>query len=266
MPLYSATCPLPVNRIKNRLFDPDARAFFATAGVTDRVARGQINAFVVGVKVLGLFSNMVCWPLRSSQNAGTGTTAYSLGGLGTYNGTLTNGPTWQTDGVLFNRTLATHISATRPIGTLASSAYSIFSVHVNFVEDSQYRALWIGRDASNDRMFFRTTGDAFAASNSGVVAPSPVDGTHSTVLVGQAGDTPKFVLSYKDGVVATTGSNNATGTNTIYFIGGDGVLNTRSFGFPIAFNGAFNLALSAAQILQIHTLYKTTLGQGLGLP
>jgi hypothetical protein len=247
-------------------YDTDASTYFTTAGVINTAGRQQISRFVTGVKDLGLWSSMVCWPLRSTQNAGTGTTAYSLGGFGTYNGTLVNGPTWQTDGVLFNRTLATHISASRPIGTAASSAYSIFSVHVNFVEDAQYRALWIGRDASNDRMFFRTTGDAFSASNFGVTAPSPVDGTHSTVLVAQAGDTPKSALSYKDGVVATTGSGNATGTNTIYLIGGDGTLSTRSFGFPIAFNGAFNLALSAAQILQIHTLYKTTLGQGLDLP
>ena len=266
MPLYSATLPLPINAKAKRLIDDDTILYIARAGVTNHEAINSLNSFVRGIKDLGLFSNMVCWPLRSAQNAGTGTTAYSLGGLGTFDGTLTNGPTWEADGVLFNRTLATYISATRPIGTLASSAYSIFSVHINFVEDSQYRALWIGRDASNDRMFFRTTGDAFAASKSGVTAPSPVDGTHSTVLVGQAGDTPKSVLSYKDGVVATTGSGNATGTNTIYFIGGDGVLNTRSFGFPIAFNGAFNLALSAAQILQIHTLYKNTLGAGLGLP
>jgi hypothetical protein len=115
-------------------------------------------------------------------------------------------------------------------------------------------------------MFFRTTGDSFSASNVGPSAPSDVDGNHSTVLVSEAGDTPKNALAYKDGAISGTSSGNATGTNTIYFIGGDGTLNTRSFGFPIAFNGAFNLALSAAQILQIHTLYKTTLGTGLGLP
>jgi hypothetical protein len=82
-------------------FDSDAAAFFATAGVTDATAKSQINDFVKGVKSLGLYNNMVCWPLRSSQNAGTGTTAYSLGGLGTYNGTLTNGPTWGVDGITF---------------------------------------------------------------------------------------------------------------------------------------------------------------------
>jgi hypothetical protein len=68
-----------------RGYDADATAFAAASGATDVAA---LSAFVKGVKELGLWSNMVCWPLRSSQNAGTGTTAYSLGGLGTYNGSL----------------------------------------------------------------------------------------------------------------------------------------------------------------------------------
>jgi hypothetical protein len=77
-------------------FDPDARAFVQTSGATDRAA---INHFVKGIRALGLWDDMVCWPLRSAQNAGTGSTAYSLGGLGTYNGTLVNGPTWGADGL-----------------------------------------------------------------------------------------------------------------------------------------------------------------------
>jgi len=80
-------------------YDADAAAYFERAGVTDATAKGQINAFVKGVKDLGLYNSMVSWPLRSAQNAGTGTTAYSLGGLGIFNGTLTNGPTWGADGI-----------------------------------------------------------------------------------------------------------------------------------------------------------------------
>jgi hypothetical protein len=69
-----------------RGYDADATAFAAASGATDVAA---LSAFVKGVKELGLWSNMVCWPLRSSQNAGTGgvdgvTTAYSLGGLGDF--------------------------------------------------------------------------------------------------------------------------------------------------------------------------------------
>jgi hypothetical protein len=82
-------------------FDSDAAAFFATAGVTDATAKTQINSFVKGIKDLGLYNNMVCWPLRSSQNAGTGTTAYSFRG-GTWGltmGRLVNSPSWGVDGI-----------------------------------------------------------------------------------------------------------------------------------------------------------------------
>lgn len=65
----------------------------------------QINKFVIGIKKLGLWDTMVCWPMRSIHNAGTGTTVYSLGGLGIYNGTMVNSPMWQPDGegILFTQ-------------------------------------------------------------------------------------------------------------------------------------------------------------------
>ena len=86
--------------IRNPL-DRDAREYMSRAGVADAAARTQINEFVRGMRSLGLWDKCVCWPLRSAQNAGTGTTAHSLGGMGAFPGTLTNGPTWETDGVQF---------------------------------------------------------------------------------------------------------------------------------------------------------------------
>jgi len=93
---------LRANISASSLYDGDAAAYFTRAGITDANAKVQINAFVKGVKDLGLWSSMACWTLRSAQNAGTGTTAYSLGGLGTYNGTISNSPTWGVDGITFN--------------------------------------------------------------------------------------------------------------------------------------------------------------------
>lgn len=60
--------------------------------------------FVEGIHDLGLWDSMVCWPLRSSQNAGVGNTAFSLGGLGTFDGTLINNPSWSTTGMVTNGT------------------------------------------------------------------------------------------------------------------------------------------------------------------
>jgi hypothetical protein len=83
-------------------YDFDASAYFDSTGITDAVTRAKINNFVVGVKNLGLWSSFICWPLKSSQNKGSGTTAYSLGGFGPYNGSFVSSPTWGVDGVTFN--------------------------------------------------------------------------------------------------------------------------------------------------------------------
>ena len=61
MPLFSAVGPLPVNRIKNRLFDPDARDYIlrVEAADGDRLessVRSAINDFVLGCKADGTWS------------------------------------------------------------------------------------------------------------------------------------------------------------------------------------------------------------------
>ena len=64
MPLYSATCPLPVNRIKNRLFDADARDYILRVEAADgerleSQVRGAINDFVLGCKADGIWTSLV---------------------------------------------------------------------------------------------------------------------------------------------------------------------------------------------------------------
>lgn len=64
MPLYSAVCPLPVNRIKNRLFDADARDYILRVEAADgqrleSQVRGAINAFVLGCKADGIWTSLV---------------------------------------------------------------------------------------------------------------------------------------------------------------------------------------------------------------
>ena len=87
----------------------DVQGYLNTCNITAATPRKQIRDFSAGVNDLGLWNSMVCWPLRSSQNYGSGTTAFSLGGLGTFNGTLTNGPSWGADGVLFAASNASYM-------------------------------------------------------------------------------------------------------------------------------------------------------------
>jgi hypothetical protein len=127
--------------------DSDVLAFIAASGATDIEG---LDAFVKGVKNLGLWESMVAWPLRSSQNAGTGTTAYSLGGLGTFNGTLVGGPAWTADGITFGG--STQYIEYSPQFTVdfTKGGYSIHAV---------WSALGVAVDASNTFVLFGSTGD-----------------------------------------------------------------------------------------------------------
>lgn len=64
MPLFSAVEPLPVNRIRNRLFDPDARDYILRVEAADgerleSQVRGAINDFVLGCKADGIWTSLV---------------------------------------------------------------------------------------------------------------------------------------------------------------------------------------------------------------
>lgn len=103
--------------------DADGDAYLTRANVTDLIGRSEVLWFIRGMKSLGLYSNMVAWPMRSYQNAGTGSTAFCLGGYGRYDGTLTNGPTWGRNGILFGAGNNQRVTTTWKVGALDS--YSI---------------------------------------------------------------------------------------------------------------------------------------------
>ena len=247
-------------------YDADASAYFTTAGVTNTAGRQQISRFVTGVKDLGLWSSMVCWPLRSTQNAGTGTTAYSLGGLGTFNGTLTNMvPTWGADGITFDGT-------NDYILTALTSGFSAVS------------AFGISRKDSTSQLMYEIAKEDESANREWVIC-AELSGlmqarlfNPSLMQMGGGTATTDFRLSCLRGssTVAKFRRNNAADT-----IGTAGTLTQGSA--PVTFgaksNGGdrhfkgimasaiiFNTALSDGDTSSIYTLYKTTLGQGLGLP
>jgi len=248
-------------------FDPDALRYFTTAGVTDATGKSQINTFVRGIKSLGLYNNMVAWPLRSTQNAGTGVTAYSLGGLGVFNGTLINGPTWQAGGIVFNGTTQYIDTAF----TTALSEYSVFST--TEVTASGSRRWEFAKDNVVARQFGlyqeSTPADVkFYQSNSAGV----------TVTTGDA-----FTSSYKTQCLrGGTGinkfrrnngsdTNGPTGTVTVatvlFRMGALGTAVASNFFLgKMAGTIIFNTALTDAQTSAVYALYQSSLGAGLGLP
>ena len=82
--------------------DADADRYFQRASVNNVLGRFEVCLFVRGMKTLGLWQNMVSWPMRSYQNIGTGSTVYSLGGLGTFDGTLFNSAAWSNQSIVGN--------------------------------------------------------------------------------------------------------------------------------------------------------------------
>ena len=244
-------------------YDADAVAYFDRAGVTDNTAKVQINGFVMGMKDLSLYNSMVCWPLRSSQNSGTGTTAYSLGGLGIYDGTLGDSPAWGTNGITFNGT-SQYITTTYspPAGSLAF--ISVF----NSSTESALRCL--GGNLSNiNTRGFRLRDDA-ALFGDGSLQSSVRDffTLGSFVMASALYNRPSDAYTFKNESEGTIPFGNAAlaGTNNLaLFVANDG-----GFAQHFSGQGAFSMiiptAVTPSQYLSIYSLYKTTMGTGLGLP
>jgi hypothetical protein len=230
-------------------FDADAAAYFVTAGVTDATAKSQINAFVVGVKGLGLYNSMVCWPLRSTQNAGTGTTVYSLGGLGTFNGTLVNSPTRGVDGINL-------VGSPTPSITTAAFANQPDSIFTVQKFESLILTNQIVYDGTTRQHLFKNFStlsiDGFAGSVVGTGSVTPYNDVFSSHQL-------KF-----NGANGSSSVNGAAETTRNF-----GTNNLTAFRMGGSTNGvvlSFAMIINANTSENFYTLYKTTLGTGLGLP
>jgi hypothetical protein len=251
-----------------RGYDADATAFAAASGATDVAA---LSAFVKGVKELGLWSNMVCWPLRSSQNAGTGTTAYSLGGLGTYNGTLVNGPTWEDDGIDFVAASNTHV--TTPLTVGPTPKFTLWGVGSSSAATGAVVAAWgtttatsfaIVRKIAAQRYAYLTRSSA--ATNNLAGSNASVSGFASIGLGTQGANTLGTLNGVLDATIASLPDESGTQAVSI------GIQTPATNAVP--YNGTISFALAyvagdgltTAQQLSLHNVYKSTLGQGLSLP
>jgi hypothetical protein len=255
-----------------RGYDADATAFAAASGATDVAA---LSAFVKGVKELGLWSNMVCWPLRSSQNAGTGTTAYSLGGLGTFNGTLVGGPTWGVNALDFTvNSSRMDTAVTLPIAPVALMV-------VRQAQQAQ----------SNNSGVFLTagvnvSGRQFAFSNSASTTTQNYQAWHSAwanpalntglnITGSTRTDREYNAWRILSSSTARFSRNSTQSGSNVTVTGWDtsSPAFTKFGYYPLAgaddtlsFMAHFTAAIDNTTDAAFYTLYKQTLGQGLSLP
>ena len=209
----------------------------------------QLNQFVISIKKMNLWHNIVCWPLRANQNAGAGTTAYSLGGFGTYNGTLVNSPTWEINGINMVKSPTPSITTS----AFANQPDSIFTVQ-RF--DSSITTVQIVYDGTQRQHLYKnsniTTINGFAGNNPIVASTSAYNDAFSSFQLKFNGANGKESINGGTESTINFGANNLTA----FRMGGaqQGVI----LSFAMIINKDINISL--------HSLYKSTLGQDLGLP
>jgi hypothetical protein len=255
-------------------YDADAAAYFNRATVTDATAKQQINAFIVGVKSLGLWNSMVCWPLRSAQNKGSGTTVYSLGGYGTYDGTST-GTTWSADGAVFPNNSSYNFVNTG-FNQSFNSSNSCFAVGALTSTSSQFRR-YIGHATQSASVLSTQMMSANSTSMYSINTWSESVG--SDVVISRDLSTYNWLgisFDYSTGTNNVNGQVNSTfgtisrassnpGTRAFHIGGGQTVQDT--FTGTMSFAAYFPASVvSQTNKSSLYSLYKTTLGTGLGLP
>lgn len=251
--------------------DPDAAAFIASSGATDA---WNIQKFVQGVKDLGLWDDMACWPLRSAQNAGNGNTVYSLGGLGTFNGTRVNEPTWGADGIDFVAASITHITTPLDVQNLRKFTAMVAANQTSQVgaADSMMSA-WNASTSQNYFILRKTATNVFNALTRSASA------TRQTSIAGGVVTTGAWLMhGWGTQGAAMVPTINATAGTSVAFLPDETGSSTVSIGIlappnNAPFNGKIAWAffykdneMTTAQQLSVYNLYKQTLGTGLGLP
>jgi hypothetical protein len=269
--------PLYRRQIIKPTADLDAVAYIGKVGITDVVAQNAINDFVLGIKNLGLWSSMVCWPLRSTQNSESGTTIYSLGGLGTFNGTLVNSPTRASDFMVFSD-VSKYMEITGLTG-LTSTMFLMTVVKLGLVVNGN-----LGLDINSDAL---SGGQPTNYMQTYTSLPNTVIGSGlrttsgggfsiwSNLATGVAEDDLGILFIGHNGTQQLFRWNNTTQSRTIATTVGIGTrarLNIRSdngsqgglsdYAFTMMCNGS----VSDANFQSLRSLYKNTLGAGLGLP
>jgi len=245
----------------------------------------SVSDFVKGLKLLNLWGNVIFWPLRANQNAGSGNIVYSLGGLtggSRLDGTLISNPIWHTHGIILNdpnqyislsgaSINADAFTSLSILSTIASNNnshlfglfqylpsnptrgvnYSIFGPTGNVVIN--FAGLTGGtRQKGNQNVTNVGIGFYYAAAGLSDLS-NPVNSTGFTQL-----NSTRNTTSSGSGVLPYTFSS-----DLYWLFGFQGSIRNEIASFQIWFSGKL---LTQSEILQLQNLYKSTLGKGLNLP
>jgi hypothetical protein len=223
--------------------------------------RQLIIDFAQGIDRLGLWNSMVCWPLRASQNAGSGTTAFSLGGLGQFNGTLVNAPTWGSDGMLFAKNATNWMSF--PERTLSYPfCYSAAVINGAIADASPvlYKSAPLGLAISLNRLELVMAINSVAITLNTTYAPWNTPNQAVLMNSRVTGNTSMFVSANGGSETAQTPTSQRYDLAPVDRLSGARGLETTRIAFALLTSGA------SVPNAALYALYRQTLGLGLNLP
>lgn len=228
--------------------DIDADLFLNRANINNLKGCCEIPLLVRGFKKLNLWNDMISWPLRNYLNTGTGSTVYSLGGIGTFNGTLINSPNWETNGINFgsvSQYFLTNFNANQPL-----TIFSINMIDNNSVVSRLY-------DSISDHLLYMP-------ANSTTLQASPNLQTVGTIILGNY-FSAQIEYNGTSGTVSLNGANKTTrntGTNNLTGTG----LRIGSFSATqIGRRHSFVAIIRKGNINLLHNFCKNIIGEGLNL-
>lgn len=253
-----------------------------TSSITKQSKNDLFN-FIKGCLDLGIWYNMVCWPLRLEQNTSSGNTVYSLGGAGTYDGTLVNSPLRTSQGI---DTVSGSTNAGVQIDNISTSL--IANAHTMFVVSKGLESP-VNGVGSHNAMVWGSTGGTQNGTNirpkdfingaraaiqqTGTATPvinnTTVDYTefHSALLAANLTDNNSILnidgSLYPGTVTSLSGTGQFTAVNPLYI--GRRAAPSANFRCVTAFGMVILGQDVRALSNDLHTLYKNTLGKNLGL-
>jgi hypothetical protein len=243
----------------------------------------DIDNFIIGLKDLGLWHNIICYLFRSIHNIGSGATALSLGGgqqVGA-NATLLNSATWSTDGItrtaaagsLFSTTIrdigvapVAHGAVLKNATDLGSNVGYWYTAGVN-VSGRQFS---IGNSASTNSQNLVSyvslwppgVGSLSVLSlGGGTSTPFTRTGRHYFSIRPTSGTTARFTLNTNQANQSSAGSDwNSSNPSFVRFTPSTALGLTASFVF------LSNSLVSDTQDASLYRLIKDTVGKNLALP
>jgi hypothetical protein len=241
--------------------DTDVLAFAAASGAVSIPDLLKIEDLVEYLKSQSLWDYARFYPMKSAQNAGSGSTVYGLGGLTSNNMTLVNSPTWGSDGVTF----ASASSQYGNIGTVGGGGSMELYYRVSFTANTPPANEALGGyyySAINDRhlQVYRATSGAFGVvrSTSGTFA-APESTLTTDEVDTQDNQTVVFVLPDGDDVAVF--QNKTDLTESIVSAGEQSIAVLPDDFYFAAVNGGTPLSyanLSATAFLVIDNSLTTT--------